>query len=75
MDVACTALSPVSMSIHKIISSEACLPDCTAKSADGKLFVNRDYTTVVLLAKNNVTATLSDYGKAEFLENLDCFRT
>ncbi len=48
------------------------MSDCTAKSADGKFFVNGDYATFILFAKYNMAAPLPDYGKAKFFENFDC---
>ena len=69
----CVILLSVFVGIYKNIRSDVGLSYGAAKGSDGKDFVDRDYATFILFAKDNMAAALSDYSKAKRLENLDGF--
>jgi hypothetical protein len=71
--VECIQLLSALIGIHKFYWRNPCLTNGTSKSANSKLFVNRDYATHFFFAKNNVTSALPDYPKPKRFEYFDCF--
>lgn len=57
---------------NKLIRCDSSLFDSTSESAESKLFVSGNHTSLILPAPDNMAALLASLVKSEFLENFDC---